>query len=62
MNKIFLEKILILKCPSFFWKDIREVIEMCLEEQNTENLNEFIGIRELEVVYGGSSPFTMHNS
>ena len=33
-------------------ENIREVIEMCLEEKNIENLNEFIGIRELEVVCG----------
>ena len=33
-------------------ENIREVIEMCLEEENIENLNEFIGIRELEVVCG----------
>jgi len=33
-------------------ENIKEVIEICLEEKNIENLNEFIGIRELEVVYG----------
>ncbi len=30
--------------------NIREVIEMCLEETKVEELNKFIGFRELEVV------------
>ena len=30
-------------------KNLREVIEMCLEEQSSENLNQFIGIREMEI-------------
>lgn len=30
-------------------KNIREVIEMCLEEIEVEELNKFIGFRELEV-------------
>ncbi|WXG42343.1 MAG: type II toxin-antitoxin system HicB family antitoxin [Candidatus Freyarchaeum deiterrae] len=31
-------------------KNIREVIDMCLEETKLEDLNEFIEFRELEVV------------
>jgi predicted RNase H-like HicB family nuclease len=31
-------------------KNIKEVIEMCLEETNIENLNTFVSFRELEVV------------
>jgi len=31
-------------------KNIREVIEMCLEETELEELNKFIGFRELEIV------------
>jgi len=43
---------------SFLWQNktideamenIREVIEMCLEETRIEELNEFVGFRELEV-------------
>jgi predicted RNase H-like HicB family nuclease len=30
-------------------KNILEVIEMCLEETNIEELNKFVGFRELEV-------------
>ncbi|KUK66512.1 MAG: Uncharacterized protein family (UPF0150) [Parcubacteria bacterium 34_609] len=30
-------------------KNILEVIEMCLEETNIEELNKFIGFRELEI-------------
>ncbi|MCP4217184.1 MAG: type II toxin-antitoxin system HicB family antitoxin [bacterium] len=29
--------------------NIREVIEMCLEEQEMETVNKFIGFRELEI-------------
>ena len=29
--------------------NLREVIEMCLEEQSSENLNQFIGVREMEI-------------
>ena len=29
--------------------NLREVIEMCLEEQSAENLNQFIGVREIEI-------------
>lgn len=29
---------------------IKEVIELCLEETKIENLNTFIGIRDLEVI------------
>lgn len=32
-------------------KNILEVIEMCLEETKIENLNTFIGFRELEVIH-----------
>jgi len=31
-------------------ENIREVIEMCLEETKIEELNKFVGFRELEVV------------
>ncbi len=31
-------------------KNLKEVIEMCLEETKTETLNKFVGFRELEVV------------
>jgi predicted RNase H-like HicB family nuclease len=30
--------------------NIKEVIEMCLEEQEIEPVNEFVGFRELEIV------------
>lgn len=30
-------------------KNIREVIDLCLEETNVEDLNTFIGFRELEI-------------
>ncbi|MBE9593409.1 MAG: type II toxin-antitoxin system HicB family antitoxin [Proteobacteria bacterium] len=30
-------------------ENIREVIEMCLEETKVEELNKFVGVRELEV-------------
>jgi len=30
-------------------QNIREVIEMCLEETKVEELNKFVGFRELEV-------------
>jgi len=30
-------------------ENIREVIEMCLEETEVEELNKFVGFRELEV-------------
>lgn len=31
-------------------ENIKEVIEMCLEETNIEELNKFIGYREIEIV------------
>ncbi len=31
-------------------ENIREVIEMCLEDTSIEELNKFVGFRELEVV------------
>jgi len=31
--------------------NIKEVIEICLEETKPEELNEFVGMREIEVVY-----------
>ncbi len=52
--------IYIVSCPSFkgchsygktaeeAMSNIREVIEMCLEETDPKNLNKFIGFRELE--------------
>jgi len=32
-------------------ENIKEVVEMCLEETNPEELNKFVGFRELEVTY-----------
>ena len=29
--------------------NLREVVEMCVEEQPIENLNQFIGVREMEI-------------
>jgi predicted RNase H-like HicB family nuclease len=29
--------------------DLREVVEMCIEEQSAENINQFIGVREMEI-------------
>jgi predicted RNase H-like HicB family nuclease len=29
--------------------NLREVVEMCLEEQSFENLNQFIGVMEMEI-------------
>ena len=31
-------------------ENIKEVIQMCLEETNVEEINKFIGFRELEIV------------
>lgn len=31
-------------------ENIKEVIEMCLEEQELEPVNKFVGFRELEIV------------
>ncbi|MCP5048454.1 MAG: type II toxin-antitoxin system HicB family antitoxin [bacterium] len=31
-------------------ENIKEVIEMCLEEQEVEPVNKFVGFRELEIV------------
>ena len=31
-------------------ENIREVIDICLEETNVEELNKFVGFRELEVI------------
>jgi len=31
-------------------ENIEEVIQMCLEETNVEEINKFIGFRELEIV------------
>ncbi len=55
------DKYYIVSCPLFkgchsygktideAMENIREVIEMCLEETRIEELNEFVGFRELEV-------------
>jgi predicted RNase H-like HicB family nuclease len=55
------DKVYIVSCPTFkgchsfgntideAMKNIQEVIEMCLLEQQIENSNEFIGFRELEL-------------
>jgi predicted RNase H-like HicB family nuclease len=29
--------------------NLREVIELCMEEQETESTNQFIGVREIEI-------------
>ena len=54
--------VFIVSCPSFkgchsygdtideALENIKEVIEMCLEEQEVEPVNKFIGFRELEIV------------
>lgn len=31
-------------------ENLKEVIEMCLEEERPENLNRFVGFREIEVL------------
>ena len=55
------DKVYIVSCPTFkgchsfgntideAMKNIQEVIEMCLQEQQIENSNDFIGFRELEL-------------
>ena len=55
------DKNYIVSCPSFrgchsygetideALENIREVIDMCLEETKVEELNKFVGFRELEV-------------
>ncbi len=35
--------------------DLREVIEICVEEQSTENINKFIGVREMEITLPASA-------
>jgi predicted RNase H-like HicB family nuclease len=54
------DKMYIVSCPQFkgchsygktideAMKNIHEVIEMCLEEEKIENVNEFVGFREIE--------------
>ncbi|PKP62089.1 HicB family protein [Candidatus Atribacteria bacterium HGW-Atribacteria-1] len=32
-------------------ENIKEVIQMCLEETDVEEINKFIGFRELEIVF-----------
>lgn len=32
-------------------ENIKEVIEMCLEEQEVETVNKFVGFRELEIAH-----------
>jgi len=58
------DKMYIVSCPNFkgchtygatiaeAMKNIHEVIEMCLEEENIENTNAFIGFREIEMEVG----------
>jgi predicted RNase H-like HicB family nuclease len=53
--------IYIVSCPTFkgchsdghtideALNNLREVIEICMEEQSAENINQFIGVREMEV-------------
>jgi predicted RNase H-like HicB family nuclease len=54
------DKVYIVSCPQFkgchsygntieeAMQNIHEVIEMCLEEEKIENVNHFIGFREME--------------
>lgn len=54
------DKVYIISCPTFkgchsygktideAMKNIHEVITMCLEDENVENTNQFIGFREIE--------------
>jgi predicted RNase H-like HicB family nuclease len=54
------DKVYIVSCPQFkgchsygntieeAMHNIHEVIEMCLEEEKIENVNQFIGFREME--------------
>jgi predicted RNase H-like HicB family nuclease len=54
------DKVYIVSCPQFkgchsygntieeAMQNIHEVIEMCLEEEKIENVNNFIGFREME--------------
>jgi len=37
-------------------ENMREVIEMCLEETSAEDLNRFVGFRELEVSQNAQTP------
>lgn len=53
--------IFIISCPSFkgchsygrtideAMSNIREVIDMCVDEEGTQELNQFVGFREIEV-------------
>ena len=53
--------VFIISCPSFkgchsyghtideAMNNIREVIEMCVDEEGTQELNQFVGFREIEV-------------
>jgi predicted RNase H-like HicB family nuclease len=55
------DKVYIVSCPTFkgchsygktieeAMKNIREVIELCLQEEKVESTNDFIGFRELEL-------------
>lgn len=59
------DKMYIVSCPQFkgchsygktieeAMNNIQEVIEMCLEEENFENINSFVGFRELEFEIAG---------
>ena len=59
------DKMYIVSCPQFkgchsygktieeAMENIQEVIEMCLEEENFENINSFVGFRELEFEIAG---------
>jgi predicted RNase H-like HicB family nuclease len=54
------DKVYIVSCPQFkgchsygntiaeAMQNIHEVIEMCLEEEKIENVNDFVGFREME--------------
>ena len=56
------DRVYIVSCPTFkgchsyghtideALDNLREVIEMCIEEQSSENINQFIGVREMEII------------
>ncbi len=59
------DKMYIVSCPQFkgchsygktieeAMSNIQEVIEMCLEEEKLENVNSFVGFREMEFEIAG---------
>lgn len=59
--------VFIVSCPTFkgchadgktideALNNLKEVIELCLEDEPTENINQFIGIREMEIILPASA-------